>query len=64
MWDLLFEAFIMGWITWVIGTIIFNLTINYNNNLNQSQPIGINLAFYITGVIFTIGCNKLNLLLN
>jgi uncharacterized membrane protein len=44
------ESIIIGFISFVIGTIIFNLSINKNNKKNN-QPIGIDLAFFTTGVI-------------
>lgn len=64
MWILLTESSIVGFITWVIGTIIFNLSINKNNNENKyKKPYGIDLAFFMTGVILHIisdlcGLNK------
>lgn len=64
MWILLIESFIVGIITWIIGTIIFNLSINKNNNENKyKKPYGIDLAFFTTGIIFhvildLIGLNK------
>ncbi len=46
------EASIVGMITFVIGCVVFNLTINKKNKTNKSNsPIGINLAFFATGFI-------------
>jgi hypothetical protein len=53
MWILLTESVIIGIITFVIGTIIFNLSINKNNK-NKPKPDGINFAFFTTGVILHI----------
>jgi hypothetical protein len=50
MWILLTESVIIGIITFVIGTIVFNLSINKNNQ-NKPKPEGIGLAFFITGAI-------------
>jgi hypothetical protein len=54
MWSLLSESIIIGIITFVIGTIIFNLSINKSNK-DEIKPYGINFAFFITGVILHIG---------
>ena len=51
------QAFIIGIITYIIGTIIFNLSINKNNNnLKDKQylPKGIGFAFFMTGFIIHI----------
>jgi hypothetical protein len=64
MWILLIESLIVGFIFWVMGTIIFNLSINKNNNENKyKKPYGIDLAFFTTGIIpyiilDLIGLNK------
>ena len=50
MLHLIFEAGIVGLIVLMIGTIIFNLSINKNNR-NKSKPNGVNLAFFATGVL-------------
>jgi hypothetical protein len=57
---MILEAIIMGIITFIIGTIIFNLSINKNNN-NKEKPGGIDLAFFTTGVILYL---VIELLLN
>jgi hypothetical protein len=44
------ESIIVGFITLVIGTIIFNLSINKVNK-DVIKPFGLNFAFFITGVI-------------
>lgn len=51
------QAIIMGIITFIIGTIIFNLTINKDNKDNkdkQDLPKGISLAFFMTGFVIHI----------
>lgn len=53
MWILLTESVIIGIITFVIGTIIFNLSINKTNK-DKEKPRGINFAFFTTGVILHI----------
>lgn len=54
MLHFLFETTSMGIITFIIGTIIFNLTINKKNlfiNNQNKYPIGINLSFFMIGVV-------------
>ncbi len=53
MWILLTESILVGFITFVIGTICFNLSINKNNK-DKIKPVGINLAFFTTGMILHI----------
>ena len=53
MLNLIIESIIIGIITFVIGTIVFNLSINKNNQ-NKPKPEGIGLAFFITGAIIHI----------
>ncbi len=53
MYNLLINSFFFGYITFVIGTIIFNLQIN-NKNKNNNKPLGIDIAFFTTGVIIYI----------
>ena len=50
---LLIESIIVGITCFIIGTIIFNLSINkFNNQTNNIiKPYGINLSFFITGII-------------
>ena len=57
MIKLLFESIIVGLITLIIGSIIFNLSINKVNKVNKdnTKPYGINFSFFITGVILHIG---------
>ena len=59
MQALLIEATIIGFITFVIGTICFNLSINKNNNKDKdkSKPKGISFAFFMTGVLLHIVLN-------
>ena len=67
------EIISMGIITLIIGTIIFNLTINKENlsiYTNNKYPIGINLSFFMIGIVLHIildscgfnnwYCNKCN----
>ena len=54
MWVLLSESFIVGLICLLIGSIIFNLSINKKNKDNINKPYGINIAFFMTGVILHI----------
>lgn len=53
MWILIIESIIIGIITWIIGTILFNLSINKPNK-NNLKPYGIELAFFMTGIIINI----------
>lgn len=59
-----FEAFVIGIITLVIGKIAFNLTINKKNKDNEKEkPYGIEPALFITGfllhfIIEIVGLNK------
>jgi hypothetical protein len=43
------ESIIVGLITWVIGKIIFNLSINKINR-DKNKPYGIDFSFFITGL--------------
>ena len=57
------EAGIVGVITYIIGIIMFNLTINKKNK-NTEQPYGLHIAFFATGfflhiIIELIGLNNL-----
>lgn len=47
------ESVIVGLISWVIGTIIFNLSINKQNK-DKEKPYGIGVAFFMTGLIIHI----------
>jgi hypothetical protein len=56
------NAIIVGIITLIIGTIIFNLTINKKNKDNE-KPFGVYSAFFATGcflhfIIELIGLNQ------
>ena len=61
MLNLLLESIFVGFITLVIGTIIFNLSINKinkdnkNNKDTNQKPYGFSFAFFITGVLLHIG---------
>ena len=50
MWILLLESTMVGIITLIIGTIIFDLSINKLNK-DMKKPYGMKFAFFITGVI-------------
>lgn len=60
MFTILTESITIGIIFWVIGTIVFNLSINKQNKNNQ-QPYGIGLAFFTTGIILYV-ITELNLI--
>ena len=53
MWTLFAESTIIGFITWVIGTIVFNLSLNTPNK-DKTKPHGIDFAFFTTGLILHI----------
>ena len=57
------NAIIVGIITLIIGTIVFNLTINKKNKDEEKKPFGLGITFFITGfllhfIIEIIGLNK------
>lgn len=52
-YGLIIDSTLYGFITFVIGTILFNLTINRNNKYN-AKPYGINLSFFATGFFIFI----------
>lgn len=60
----LYESIIIGFITLIIGTIIFNLTSNEKNKKNiEKQKYLINITFFMTGfllhfIVEIIGLNK------
>ena len=54
MLKLLFESIIIGFITFIIGTIIFNLSVNKVNK-EVNKPYGFGFTFFITGVLLHIG---------
>ena len=56
MQALLTEATVIGFITFVIGTICFNLSINKDNK-DKHKPKGISFAFFMTGVLLYIILN-------
>jgi hypothetical protein len=53
MWIFITESIITGIITWIMGTILFNLSINKSNK-DKQKPYGIELAFFMTGLIVYI----------
>lgn len=60
MWILIIESIITGIITWIMGTILFNLSINKLNK-DEIKPYGIELSFFMTGVIVYIILDICNL---
>lgn len=50
MWICLSESLISGIVVWVQFTILFNLIMNKSNK-NKEKPCGIDMAFFITGII-------------
>ena len=57
MWATISESITIGFVTWVIGTIIFNLSINKTNK-NKNKPYGIDLAFFTTGLFLYLFLEK------
>jgi hypothetical protein len=53
MITLIVESIIAGILTFIIGSIIFNLSINKQNKDNK-KPESINLAFFITGIVINL----------
>ena len=49
MFITIIESILVGFITWVICNIIFNLSINKINK-DTNKPYGIDLSFFITGL--------------
>lgn len=47
------ESAIVGIITYIIGIIMFNLTINKKNK-NKEEPFGLHIAFFATGFFLHI----------
>ena len=58
MWILFIESVIVGIISWVIGTILFNISLN-KKNMNHSKPSGIDFAFFTTGIILYLSMEVL-----
>jgi hypothetical protein len=59
------EAVVIGLITFIIGKIAFNITINKSNNKDEEHkvPYGLDLTFFVTGFLLhlfieIIGLNK------
>ncbi len=57
-----------GIIFWIFGIIVFNLSINKKNfhnshpiNYSNNKPIGIDLAFFTTGIIIYVILTYFNL---
>lgn len=45
------ESTVMGLITYLIGVMAFNLTFK---NEKEDKPLGINLVFFVTGLLLNI----------
>ena len=58
MWIHIIESIIVGIICWVIGTILFNISLN-KKNVNRSKPSGIDFAFFTTGIILYVSMELL-----
>jgi hypothetical protein len=57
MLTLLIETFSMGCVTFIIGTILFNLIIHKekeNENNKIKDPTAINLSFFMIGIILQL----------
>jgi len=54
MLKLLTESFVVGIITLIIGSIIFNISVNKVNK-EKKKPSGISFSFFITGFILHLG---------
>ena len=52
---LFIESIIVGIIMCIIGIILFDMTINKNNK-TKTKPYGIDLAFFISGIIIYLCC--------
>jgi hypothetical protein len=57
MLTIISESIAIGFITWVISTIIFNLSINKTNK-DKNKPYGIDLAFFTTGLFIYLLLEK------
>lgn len=58
----IFEAIAVGFITMIIGKIVFSLTLN-KNNIMENKPFGLEISFFATGfflhiIVELIGWNK------
>jgi hypothetical protein len=56
MFDIFIESVVSGIVTLIIGTIIFNLTINKKNK-DIEKPKSINIAFFMTGLVISLLLN-------
>jgi len=50
--NIISESVIMGFITYVVGIIIFNMS--FKNKKEDTKPKGLNLVFFFTGVFLHI----------
>jgi hypothetical protein len=60
---LIAESGMMGLVVCIVGTIIFNLSINKLNNTAINKPYGIEIAFFITGILLHLISYKLSSLI-
>lgn len=58
MLNILIESIFVGIITLIIGTIIFNLSVNKISK-DKTNPYGFGVAFFLTGVSLHIGLELL-----
>ena len=56
MLNLILQSLFIGLITCIIGYVIFNLSSNKHNN-NKVKPYGVEIAFFISGVIIYLFLN-------
>lgn len=57
--QMIYESLIMGIITYILGIIIFNIT--FKNKNDDSKPYGIEIVFFITGVVLHIFIEMISL---
>lgn len=50
--NIIYESIIMGFITYIVGLIIFNMS--FKNKKEDTKPKGLNLVFFLTGVFLHI----------
>lgn len=50
--NLISESVIMGFITYILGIVIFYLT--FKNKKDDDKPKGLEIVFFITGVVLHI----------
>jgi hypothetical protein len=61
MWKVVIESLLVGLMTWIIGKILFNLSINKKNKKYKKPKLyEIDFAFFLIGVILCIINYKIN----